>query len=354
MTLGLIGLPSSVATADVPFTIYVAPGDDTGDTGLTPSSPVGSLARAQQVLRDEAPDSDVEIRISPGTYTAPQTAWNYYVRGHSISFMPVGYAVGQDASAIQRPVFVGPDPASVPDGEPDPRDDFWFDATPTTTGMGLDSNLRFYHLQIEHYAAGGLRLNGGFTTDSYGVRVPNGAGLNNNLVEDVVFRQLGSSYVNDGIAGYAGVDLVNSSYNTIRASTFLNLENSTSPGNMHGVYFAHGSSHNQAYSNTFAIITGSPVKTRNVSNDNDISGNAFNFTGTMAFYEEQPCNSGTCDTPEPEQECPSFGNLFHDNDIGKGLGGINISVFYLYPPNGGVTYAGFDKCHTRLHTWGNS
>lgn len=88
---------SSPAAASSPSIVYLAPapiGKDTNN-GITPSTPVLTLARAQGVLKSmPSISTDVEVRIAPGTYTAGPITWNFYVPDHSISFIPTGYQAG--------------------------------------------------------------------------------------------------------------------------------------------------------------------------------------------------------------------------------------------------------------------
>ncbi len=73
------------------LTIYLAPANKGGSdshTGLTTASPILTLTRAQQVLAQKKPNTDVQVRIDEGTYVAGETDWTFYIPGHTISFMP--------------------------------------------------------------------------------------------------------------------------------------------------------------------------------------------------------------------------------------------------------------------------
>src|SRR5262245_13701606 len=77
--------------------VYLAPsakGGNDHNTGLSPSSPILTLARAQQVLQQAKPAGDVQVLIRQGTYIAGPLRWTFYVPGHTISFMPVNYTIG--------------------------------------------------------------------------------------------------------------------------------------------------------------------------------------------------------------------------------------------------------------------
>src|ERR1700690_3699187 len=85
------GAQAGVAARPGNVTIYLAPASQGGkdsNTGLTSSSPILTLAHAQQVLRGLNPTGNVTIRIKQGTYVASAITWSFYVPGHTISFMP--------------------------------------------------------------------------------------------------------------------------------------------------------------------------------------------------------------------------------------------------------------------------
>jgi hypothetical protein len=343
--LGALLGPGPVRAAEV-FVVYLSPTGSDSNDGLSPTRAVRTLEGAEAVLRAAAPRADVEVRIAQGTYVGTHTVWQYYVPGHTISFMPVDYRYGDGASDIAgRPVFRG-------DGTPG----FWFSARLPSGHPGGDTNLRFYYLQVERYASGGLEFNGGTTTNGAGIRVPATAGVNRNTVFGMVFRDLGTRYNAAGV-GYGGVDAVNSSGNLIENNHFLNNENSGGDASLiHGVYLAHHSTGNVVRNNRFRQISGDPVRTRNDSNGNDVYGNSFERTGRYAYYSEWFCDTScTASNPGSPRECASHGNLFHDNDVISGYAG-SVSLWELTPP--GIDYAGGAGCSNdgqrRLRTYGNA
>lgn len=70
----------SAPVPKAPFIVYLAPswrgGSDDHD-GLSPSSAILTLARAEQVLEQHKPSTDVQVRIQQGTYTADPTKWTF-------------------------------------------------------------------------------------------------------------------------------------------------------------------------------------------------------------------------------------------------------------------------------------
>lgn len=155
----------ALAVAEPVFTVYMAPpsaGGSDSNNGLTRGAPVASLHRVHEVLKAARPTTDVEVRIEQGTYTVPPMGnWYFYVPGHTVTFLPIDYQYGEGISGIAgRPVFrnVRRADGTYPRG-------YWLHARRGAPGAPLynggTSGLRFYYLQVEHYSAGGLAIDGG-------------------------------------------------------------------------------------------------------------------------------------------------------------------------------------------------
>ncbi|MGH9630739.1 MAG: hypothetical protein ACRD7E_20690, partial [Bryobacteraceae bacterium] len=169
--LSVLLLPAAgVATAADPiFTVYMSPDGSDGNSGKNEKEPVRSLFRVQQVLVQNNPATDVEVRIKGGTYVAPpmrceqspEECWRFYVPGRTISFMPIDYEYGEGRGGIaELPVFRN---ARNPDGTYPAG--FWFQPRlPTDKNHPLygggASGLRFYYLQVEYYSSGGVSIYG--------------------------------------------------------------------------------------------------------------------------------------------------------------------------------------------------
>jgi hypothetical protein len=124
-------------------TIYLAPASKGGkdsNTGLSSSSPILTLAHAQQVLTRLNPTGNVTVRITQGTYVASAVTWSFYVPGHTISFMPVNYSGGGRPPGGD-PVFADPVSGGVHVGQT------WFTAVlppaPSPLHNGGNTGLRF-------------------------------------------------------------------------------------------------------------------------------------------------------------------------------------------------------------------
>lgn len=347
LTLTAAG-PATAATVTpaAVYTVYVSATGSDANNGLTPATAVKTLKRVEAVLTAAAPQTDVEVRIKQGTYVAPTTTWRFYVPGHTISFMPVDYDPGDTYDDIAgRPVFRGDGSAG-----------YWFSARLPSGHPGGNTNLRFYYLQVERYASGGLQFHGGVTTNSQGITVPATAGVNNNTVYGMLFTHLGSRHAPAGV-GYGGLNTWNSSDNLIRNNHFVSHENAGGDaGLIHGIYLAHHSNRNTVTSNRFSLISGGPMRTRNDSNDNVVSGNTFTRTGTVGYSEWFCDSSCVAANPGHARECASHGNVFHDNDLVSSYSGGAIATWALTPA--GIDYPGGAGCDNagqpRLRTWGNT
>jgi hypothetical protein len=333
-------------------TIYLAPASKGGkdsNTGLTSSSPILTLAHAQQVLTGLNPTGNVTVRITQGTYVADAITWSFYVPGHTISFMPVNY-LGGGRPAGGDPVFVDPTSKGTHIGQT------WFTAilppAPSPLHDGGNTGLRFYYLDVEDYTQG-ISFNGqaGHSWHNSTFYVQPSTGVNDNDVSGMTFHDIGDLFA-PAQTGYGVILFTDSSHDDIYNNTFDDIYNSGDTDQLHPLYITHFSSSNTIDKNLFEFTNGEAVKVRDRSNDNNIFDNTFNATGGVAAYLDdfcdQQCVNGA--SPKKYRECASYGNRFADNTIDTG------TWWDLIPP--GETYAGGAPCsiptgNVRLHTAGN-
>jgi hypothetical protein len=346
------GAQAGVAARPGNVTIYVAPasqGGKDGNTGLTSSSPILTLAHAQQVLTGLNPTGNVTIRIKQGTYVASAITWSFYVPGHTISFMPVNYSGGGRPPGGD-PVFTDPTSSGTHIGQT------WFTAilppAPSPLHDGGPTGLRFYYLTIEDYTQG-ISFNGqaGHSWHNQTFYLQPSTGVNGNDVSGMTFQDIGDSFA-PSQTGYGAILFTDSSNDVISNNTFDDLYNSGDTDQLHALYITHFSSGNTVNNNLFENTNGEAVKVRDRSNNNDIFSNTFKATGGVAAYLDdfcdQQCVNGA--SPKKYRECASYGNRFADNVIETG------AQWDLIPP--GETYAGGAGCsipsgQERLHTAGN-
>ena len=370
VALSLLTLPFHADAQTTIFTVYMQPprsGCDAND-GLTEQTAVCALAAVIEVLERHKPTTDVEVRIRQGIYVASQTSWRFYVPGHTISFMPIDYQYGEGVDGIAgRPVFWN---AHEADGTY--KSGAWLWARrPTNTSHPLygggRSGLRFYYLEVRHYPAAGIVVDGDsggdYLDESYNppLRKRASRGLNGNTFFGMMFSYIGNRWAAGNDWGYAGIQLTNSSYNRIENNHFIHIENAPNdgdPARIHGLYITHFSSHNSILRNRFSYNSGRPVKLRDRSNHNVIAWNTFDHSGDGSFYYEEFRNRQRAIESNKERECASYGNRFDYNRLLSDYwGGGSNRVWALKPP--GLTYFGERPCSipngfVRLRTVGNT
>ena len=353
--------PRTAPAATSVFTIYLAPASKGGSdshTGLTTSSPILTLARAQQVLQQKKPDTDVQVRITQGTYVAGETDWTYYIPGHTISFMPVNYVLGQGRPAGGDPVFA----------ETSKHFWWWFHAlepaaaTAPLHNGGTQRAAGSTTWRCEGYANGiGLDGQTGHpSVNSQGLYIKPSTGLNGNSVTGMTFLNIGDKYgPGPGIDGFGAILLTDSSGNFISNNTFDNIENTGSTtGQIHGIYDTHFSSTNTITLNKFENISAEAIKVRDRSNFNVVEHNTFIATGGVSAYRDQFCDQACVNAnPGTSRQCASYGNKFYFNTIGTSFTGGQQNAWTLDPP--GETYAGNSGCsipagEERLHQGSNT
>jgi hypothetical protein len=320
-------------------TIYLAPtskGGNDSHSGLTLSSPILTLAHAQQVLERLNPAGDVTVRVEQGTYTADGITWSFYVPGHTVSFMPVNYQ-GGGRPAGGDPAFVNP----VVNGKRTSQT--WFTAVlpgaPSPLHDGGNTGLRFYYLAVEDYTQG-ISFNGqaGHEWHNATWYLKPSKGVNDNQVSGMTFDDIGDSYA-PGFTGYGVILFTDSSGDLIANNTFSNIYNTGDQDELHALYITHFSSYNTVEKNLFEYTNGEAVKVRDRSNYLNVTHNRFVETGGVSAYLDDYCDQ-TCVKDAnitTYRQCASYGNRFTYNSI---IGGLPIEE--LIP--GGEHNAGGSGC----------
>lgn len=336
------------------YTLHVATnGDDANDGSC--DNPVYSLHRCQDIIKNDNPTENVEVRIGLGTYTYNETVvWDHYVDDQTISFAPENYTL-EEGGWTDRPLF---------DGQG--MNDWWFDAQPASNAVESSGRLRFYYLEVHNYM-NGLRFRGDTVTNLCGRRSPvPDEGVDNNRLYGMMFQYIGSTYASGDPDdfGFAAVDLVNSSNNQMTNIFARNLENDAPhESHIHSVYFAHGSSDNLWKNVVNKDVSGDPIRVRNVSNDNRIEDNDFTTSGRNGFYSEWFVTEDYVANNYPYHlESVSLGNEFYYNTLNSGYDGGYLDVWYLITTagfNGDEVYfkgtlPGLDPNEARLSTLGNT
>jgi hypothetical protein len=350
-----LAAPAAAAKAPASLTVYMAPSSKGGSdrhSGLAGTSPVLTLARVQQVLKQRKPTGDVTVRIQQGTYVAGQTTWDFYVPGHTISFMPANYVIGHGRPAGGDPSFAD----ATSRGQHVAG--WWFHAELPPSGTALhdggNTGLRFYYLQVEDYTNGisldGQTGHGWHNNAKPPLYTKPSAGLNDNDVSGMTFSDIGDAFA-PGQTGYGAILFTDSSGDTIANNTFDDLYNTGDHDELHGLYMTHFSSYNTVDRNLFENTNGEAVKVRDRSDFNNFADNRFDHTGGVAAYLDIYCNMQCAQqSPGTARQCANYGNRFADNTIETG------AIWDMIPS--GETDAGGPGCsiprgQQRLHTADN-
>lgn len=155
----------------------------------------------------------------------------------------------------------------------------------------------------------GFRLEGYKTAISFeGDRERLNGWNGNNFIVNNFFHDIGGS---ESTVSTAVLRFVNSRDNHVVGNEFVKINNKKSCALLHAVYLAHYSGNNIISNNIFRKGCGDPVRIRDASNGNYVTGNIFHDIGRAGLVTEWHCNPGesyTC-TKINGHECLSFNNV---------------------------------------------
>lgn len=287
LVLSALLAPLAVAAS---LTLYVSPQGSAQASGEKPDQAFNSLQKALRAAYDKARDGGVDhvrIEVAPGTYKGQRIV---------LRQLPVAahFEVVAQSGSKSRPVFDGNGKGGT-----------WFILhAPVQNG----ARFTFSGLEVTNYITA-MSFNGGRKDlDKY---------LGNNVVENMVFKNIGQVAKADSKPSTAAVRLVNTRGNTIRDNRFIGIRNEQNCELLHSIYLAHHSSGNKITGNTFENVCGSPIRMRDNSNDNIASGNTFRNVQARAVFDEWYCSdkrNAAC-REKPAPECPSWGNRYEANKV---------------------------------------
>ena len=279
---------SSVAFAGV-LTLYVSPHGSDKASGSEPGQALRSVQKAFELAYVAASKQDldrVRIEVAPGRYLGQRIKVRQPPAG-------VHFEVSAQPGAESRPIFDGNGKGGT-----------WFILQAATQN---GARFTFSGLEVAKYRTA-LSFNG--------KRDDVGKYLGDNVIENMVFRDIGQIAKQGSRPSTAAVRLVNARNNIIRDNMFINIRNEERCELLHSIYVAHHSSGNQIIGNTFDNVCGSPIRLRDRSNDNVASGNTFRQVNSNAVFDEWYCNSSrNRKCTKQRAECPSWGNRYEDNKI---------------------------------------
>jgi hypothetical protein len=312
LTLG----SGSVAVADTPsVTLYVTPGvsapdvQSTARTGRTPAAALPSYERAEEILRRGGIRKATILTPGGTYYPRKEIRWTYDPPGGELTFA---------AAPGTGPVV--------------------FNGTYSTGGYFLritskNSNLTISGKKIEKFTTGGIRVDG-----------KSGARVNNVTIKNNTFQKIGNKHKPGG-PGYGGVHATGSSNLTITGNKFYYLENTSGPGEIHGVYLATVTNSTKITKNRFGYISGDPIRTRNDSKNNIVSDNMFWRTGAYAIFSDWRFKSESCGKGNVLKN-NRYGKSYYDKRFGSGAKQGDIPIKAILWGHDSAKKANLGGCRT--------
>jgi hypothetical protein len=311
------------------FELFLAPDGLDSNDGRSLSTPILTLARAQQILAATSPAADVRIRVLPGRYHAQRVSWTYTRPGRRIIFEAFD-------PLLPRPVFDGCEAdGSCPGGT-------WL-RLPFSGGR--QTNLEFRHLRFENYQTA-ISFDGNRNSET---------GFNGgNVISGCYFYRIGNVFNPSLAPSTAAVRLVNSKDNIIENNDFVDVINTTSGGLIHAIYVAHLSDRNFIVQNRFINHSGDSVRVRDYSNDNLIFDNVFIRAGADGYSEWYCDQDVRDDCTKPSPECPSWHNEFRYNLLVSSWSGGALGTFRFHQGDSTTGCSKPTEASVRLRTSDNT
>ena len=290
-------------------TFYVSESGSNKNSGLSIDQALRTLSKAVKLAEIEFSDGpgDIIVRILYGQYYGDK-------------------AIIKNTREDSRLVITGHDAHAPPVFDGEGKRLFMRIANPSSTSR--NSNVHISNIVIQNYAAaifiGGRGAHGH---------------VNRNRIENITFNNIGEEYsVHRSVAV---IGLVRSSYNTIAGNSFIRsisppltkegkrVRRRTGDIHLHPIYISHKSSNNEIRLNYFSKFSGDPIRVRDYCNYNKVTLNYFeNPIGReeLAAMSEWYChaNSKQCRRNKNKDDNFSYGNVFRDNILEKGVKGYVI------------------------------
>ncbi|MGD7789311.1 hypothetical protein ACQCX2_13430 [Propionibacteriaceae bacterium Y1700] len=246
LAMTAVSQPSAVAAQEATTVLYVAPdGDDAGDGSA--AHPYATLKKANAQLESTKPDTAVEVRLAPGTYTEYGTRWTYHST-HPLLITGDGGTATFDGRNTQGNYLLkfGPDSA-------------------TRAKM----NLTVRHL--------------GFTGSSNGLQVINVSAV---TLSSLTFDKIGTSYTGIG-TGYAALSIQNVSSVGIWSPKFTDVINSADQQSLvHAIYAANNADNITVHDPVITRVSGDPLRFRNGSDNFVVDGGQISNAGRYTAFSE--------------------------------------------------------------------
>lgn len=259
------------------FEIWVASDGSDERYSSTPQHPIGTLHRAQEILKQEDHKGPATVHVEGGIYTEWGTVWSY---GSKYPTIIEGY-----------------------DGTP------VFSGGGTSGEYGLTVDPKNGHPKDLNLTLRGLK----WVDGTNGIQVD---GAHNVHLESLSFERLGTKYSTSG-NGYAALSLIRSQGTLIHRPTFIKIENIEPKASyIHAVYMSDSTRGSRIIDGWFSHISGDPIRVRDGSHRNSVEGGTFAKSGVYAVLS-------TWHDPT-SRELPSVENTISDVNTGLDYEGTDL------------------------------
>ena len=297
------------------LTLYVNPAKGNDHNSCSKADPCKTLAGAHSLLNAARPNEHVTIVVAAGTVKKRA--------GFSWKYSRPPYRVTIAGAGSSKTVFDGM-------GYPGT----WL---AISTAEGKPANITVAKIGVRNFGTA-INVQGNRDDAKRGY-------ISGVVIDRMAFGRIGGKFTTNRKDTYAAVRMVNARLSSVTNSTFTNIENAGRGDLLHAVYLAHYSSGNVVSGNSMNVVSGDPIRTRDKSGGNTISGNRLVRAGVEGMFSDWYCTGSAC--TKATRECQSMGNVFKNNQLGTGYTGKRIAVFKLFGSN---TACGAGK---RLSTAGN-
>lgn len=348
-------------------------------SGISNSLAVRSLTRVHALVRElilADPSTDIEVHIAPGTYRSTmyydyRAKWpsNDTMQHATITFMP---APAAPALSIPSSSSSSSLPASPPwpvtfDGcntaaGPCPGGTFFdmFFSVPRADGAPRATNMVFQGLHMTNFSQGivftGCKVirghcpNSNISHHEHNLNGPSYS-LSSNTIRDCWFERMGNVFNTSLCPCCGAVATVHTHHSLFTGNLFTDVvgiqrgvwpsgAKKPDPGwyaaeHMHAFYLSNNSTRNNITNNIIVRAMGDPIRIRDSSSFNQITGNTFSQAGAESAFEEWFCDlrvdKKVC--ANHTAQCPSWQNNFSNNLLDGNFACGPLTVACLCQPN---------------------
>lgn len=274
-------------SAQATVSLYLSPNGKDSNNGKSETNPLKTLRQVWKLIQSGSDNEDYLVNVLPGEYIGQST--RIKLSGHS----PRVVITGVRTSNGDYPVFRGKGTLES-----------WLVVNAVD---GVATNLTIENLTVQDYFTAIILT---------GTKYEDGAYNTGTVIQNNVFRNIGSIASKKDHMSTAAIALINSRNNRILGNKFYNIRNKSECPHLHALYIAHEASNNVIDNNLFDGACGAPIRLRDRSNQNKITNNRFVRIEDSPAVQEWYCDKGArrgCS--EIKGECPSINNALKGNRI---------------------------------------